>query len=94
MIPVSALILRASVRPGSLTISGTLIAAYVALILWMKGFQLMAEKAAASIAAVLNQTSTFFTLGLAALFLGERLTPTKLAGATLAFGGVWWIATN
>ena len=86
--------LRQKDLPWKPLLSGTLIAAFVALVLWMKGFQLMAEKASASIAAVLNQTSTFFTLGLAALFLGERLTPTKLAGAALAFGGVWWIATN
>jgi drug/metabolite transporter (DMT)-like permease len=75
-------------------LSGTLIAAFVALILWMKGFQLMAQKNSASIAAVLNQTSTFFTLALAAIFLRERLTTIKLAGAALAFGGVWMIAAN
>ena len=80
--------------PWKTLLSGTLVAAFVALIVWMKGFQLMAEKEAASLAAVLNQTSTFFTLGLAALFLKERLTPSKLAGAALAFGGVWWIATH
>ena len=80
--------------PWKNLLSGTLVAAFVALIVWMKGFQLMAEKESASLAAVLNQTSTFFTLGLAALFLKERLTTPKLAGAALAFGGVWWIATH
>ena len=80
--------------PWKPLLGGTLFAAFVALVLWMKGFQLMAEKSSASIAAVLNQTSTFFTLGLAALFLRERLTMGKIAGATLAFGGVWWIATH
>ena len=80
--------------PWKPLLGGTLIAAFVALVLWMKGFQLMAEKSSASIAAVLNQTSTFFTLGLAALFLGERLTMAKTAGAILAFAGVWWIAAN
>jgi len=80
--------------PWKILLSGTWVAAFVALILWMKGFQLMAQKNSASIAAVLNQTSTFFTLGLAALFLRERLTTIKLAGAALAFGGVWMIATN
>ena len=80
--------------PWKTLLSGTLIAAFVALILWMKGFQLMAQKNSASIAAVLNQTSTFFTLALAAIFLRERLTTIKLAGAALAFGGVWMIAAN
>jgi drug/metabolite transporter (DMT)-like permease len=80
--------------PWKTLLSGTLVAAFVALIVWMKGFQLMAEKEAASIAAILNQTSTFFTIGLAAIFLRERLTPAKLTGAAIAFGGVWWIATH
>ena len=80
--------------PWKTMLGGTWVAAFVALILWMKGFLLMAEKNSASIAAVLNQTSTFFTLGFAAIFLRERLTTPKLAGAALAFGGVWWIATH
>jgi drug/metabolite transporter (DMT)-like permease len=78
--------------PWKTLLSGTMIAAFAALILWMKGFQLLADKP--SIAAVLNQTSTFVTLGLAALFLRERLTLGKLVGAALAFGGVCWIAVN
>ena len=39
-------------------------------------------------AGVLNQTSTLFTVGLAAIFLKERLTIAKCLGTLAAFGGV------
>ncbi len=63
---------------------GVCIPAFFAMCLWILGYRLIE----ASVASILNQTSTFFILALAALFLGERLTPPKLLGSLLAFSGI------
>lgn len=63
---------------------GVCIPAFFAMCLWILGYRLIN----ASVASILNQTSTFFILALAALFLGERLTPPKLLGALFAFSGI------
>jgi drug/metabolite transporter (DMT)-like permease len=52
--------------------------------LWIQGYRLLD----ASVASILNQTSTFFILGLAYWFLGEKLNFAKVLGALVAFGGV------
>ncbi len=63
---------------------GVCLPAFFAMCLWILGYRLID----ASTASILNQTSTFFILALAALFLGERLTAPKLLGALLAFAGI------
>ena len=63
---------------------GICLPAFFAMCLWVQGYRLID----ASLASILNQTSTFFILGLAAIFLEERLTSAKIMGTLLAFGGV------
>lgn len=57
---------------------------YLTLILWVGGFKYQK----ATIVAVLNQTSTLFTLLASIVFLKEQLTPLKLLVACLAISGV------
>ena len=59
-------------------------AGYFQMILLLGGMKF----AQASIAAVLNQTATIFTIVLAALILHEPLTRIRIAAATLAMAGV------
>ena len=54
------------------------------MFIWLAGY----KYTEASIAGVLNQTSTLFTVLLAAVFLKEPLNLWKAVGAVLAFGGV------
>jgi drug/metabolite transporter (DMT)-like permease len=56
---------------------------FISMQLWVAGFKF----AKASIAAVLNQTSTLFIVILAAVFLREKLTPMKIAAVVLGFIG-------
>jgi drug/metabolite transporter (DMT)-like permease len=56
---------------------------FLSMQLWVAGF----KYAKASIAAILNQTSTLFIVILAAIFLRERLTPMKVAAVVLGFIG-------
>src|SRR5215467_8308211 len=67
-----------------LTLFGAAGAGYFQMILWLGGMKF----AQASIAAVLNQTATIFTIVLAALILHEPLTRIRIAAATLAMAGV------
>lgn len=60
---------------------------YVSMVLWVAGFKY--NKAA--IAAVLNQTTTLFTVLFAALFLGEVLTRRKLLATLIAITGVFLV---
>jgi len=48
--------------------------------------------ATAGIASVVLQVQVFFTLMLAALFLGEKPTAWQIAGAVVAFGGIGYVA--
>ncbi len=57
--------------------------AYVSLLLWLGGF----KWADPSIASVLNQMSTVFTVVLARIFLGEALSWRRVGGGLLAVGG-------
>jgi len=68
----------------ALIFAACFLSTYIAMILWVAGYKYND----ATIAAVLNQMSTFFTVILAALVLKERLTPAKVAGTVLAVGGV------
>lgn len=56
---------------------------YFSLMLWIAGF----KYASASVAAILNQTSTIFIVVLAAIFLGERMSWSQTAAVVLTFVG-------
>jgi drug/metabolite transporter (DMT)-like permease len=75
-------------RSEWLTLFGSATVAYFQMILWLGGM----KYAQASIAAVLNQTSTIFTIVLAALILREPLTRVRIAAAMVAVAGVVLIA--
>lgn len=57
---------------------------YLAMMVWLAGF----KYTSASVSSILNQTSVFFILIFAALFLNEKLTVKKGVGAILGFIGV------
>jgi drug/metabolite transporter (DMT)-like permease len=62
---------------------GSILGTYVAMLLWLGGF----KWTSASIASVLNQTASVFTLLFAWLFLSEPLTPRRLVGCLAALAG-------
>jgi drug/metabolite transporter (DMT)-like permease len=62
---------------------------YVAMLLWLGGIKYTSM----STASTLNQLATVFTLVLAWLVLGERLTPRKLIGGFASLGGALIILT-
>ena len=76
--------------PWKVMIIGAFIGSYLALFAWIVGF----KYTSVSVASILNQTSVFFTLILAAIFLKERLSSLKIAGAVLGFLGVTLIILN
>ena len=61
----------------------SILGSYVAMLLWLGGF----KWADASVAAVLNQMATVFTIIFARIFLAEPLTPRRIVGAMAAVGG-------
>lgn len=65
-------------------ITASVLGAYLAMLLWLAGF----KYTSASIASVLNETSSIFIVLMAALFLKEPLTVRKILGVGLAFSGV------
>lgn len=65
-------------------IPGTVFGSYLALLLWIAGM----KYTAVGKAAILNQTSTVYTLVLASLLLGERFTRRTALAAGLALAGV------
>jgi drug/metabolite transporter (DMT)-like permease len=74
-------------RPSSawrVMVPGTLLGSFLALILWIAGM----KYTLASIAAILGQSSTIFTLIFSVIFLHERFTARKALAAALAIAGV------
>lgn len=68
----------------TLVISAFITSSYFAVILWIAGYKYLQ----ASVAAVLNQTSTIFTVILAVVILKEQLTVKKVLATLLATAGV------
>ncbi|MBI3073855.1 MAG: DMT family transporter [Deltaproteobacteria bacterium] len=90
--PANRRLLIAAWRPSRAwryTVPGAIIGAYVAMLLWVAGFKLTS----AGTAGVLNQTSSIFTMILAAIFLRERVTVRKAAGIVAAFAGAVVVVT-
>jgi drug/metabolite transporter (DMT)-like permease len=71
-------------------VPAAVLGAYVSMLLWLGGY----KWADASLSAVLNQSATVYMLGLAALFLGERLRPVQVGGALVAAVGAAWIVAT
>jgi drug/metabolite transporter (DMT)-like permease len=65
------------------TISGSVIGAYLAMIIWLAGM----KYTQVSIASALNQTSTIFIFIFAGMFLKEPIDLKRTIGISLAFAG-------
>lgn len=73
------------VKTWAWTIPGAILGPYAATLLWFLGF----KYTLAGRAAIFNQTSSFFIIILAAIFLKERITGLRLFAVLLAIlGGV------
>ena len=83
-----ALLQKAPVLPSGVAWRELLALAITATTLTYGAMFLSPGRTGAGIASVLGNTQALFTLGLAVIFLGERLTPGKLAGLFLGFAGV------
>ncbi len=73
-------------RPGPVwwsLVPGAFVGTYLSLLLWLGGY----KWADASVAAVLNQMATVYMLGLAAVFLKERVGARQIVGALVAAAG-------
>jgi len=76
-----------SLRPSASwrwMVPGTIAGSYLSLLMWIGSM----KYAKVGVSAILTQSSTLFILLFAVLFLGERLTPRKIASAVLAISGV------
>ena len=73
-----------------LVIASFVTSSYLAISLWIAGYKYLE----ATIAAILNQTSTIFTVILAVMVLGERLSQRKVWATILATAGVIIISTH
>ena len=83
--PERLIILRSIATPGHriYTFAGAFLGGYLSMIIWLAGM----KYTQASISAALNQTSNIFIFILAALFLGERITPVRLFAIILGITG-------
>lgn len=66
-----------------LAVPGAFLGSYLAMIAWIGGFKFTL----ASVAAILNQTTTVFIFLLAALFLGEPLSGRRTLAVAMAMAG-------
>ncbi|MEL6543424.1 MAG: DMT family transporter [Myxococcota bacterium] len=64
-------------------IPGAFFGTYIALFSWIGGY----KYTTATVASLLNQTSTLFIVAAATLFLGETLTRRRASAVALALGG-------
>lgn len=74
-------------RPGPAwrrMVPATILGSYLSLMFWIGGM----KYTMASIAAILNQSSTIFILILSVILLKEPMTPRKIAATALALAGV------
>jgi drug/metabolite transporter (DMT)-like permease len=71
-------------RTWAYSIPASILGAYCSYVLWIAGF----KYAAASIVAILNQTSTIFALVLATLVLKEAFTVRKVVALAMALAGI------
>lgn len=83
----------AALRPSATwrtLLPASVLGSYVSLLLWLGGF----KWGDASVAAVLNQTSSVFMLLLARFALGERLGRRRAVGAAAALAGAAVVLTS
>jgi len=71
-------------RTWKFTLTGTLLGSFFALLFWIAGM----KYTEASIAAILNQTTTIYVLIFATLFLKEQFTRRKIWASLLALSGI------
>lgn len=71
-------------HPWIAIVVAAFVGTYLAMILWLAGF----KYADASVASVLNETSSVFIVLLAWVFLKEKLQKRKLLGVVMTFSGV------
>lgn len=63
---------------------GAFVGQYLSMLFWLGGY----KYTSASVAAILNESTSIFIVLLAAIFLGEALTRRKLLGVALTISGV------
>ena len=83
--------MRSVFRPSAVwrfAVPGSVLGAYVSLLFWVAGFKYIK----ASVAAILNQTSTIFAIILATLILKEEFNGRKFLAIALAMIGVVLVA--
>lgn len=88
---------RKNVIPRFLSVSGkkyillaSFCGTYLSMVLWVAGFKYNQ----AAIAAILNQTSTVFTVVLAAYYLDEKLTKKRVLAVITSMAGVFVLTMN
>ena len=88
--PRRRLIFRALAVPANWRsmVPGTFLGAYIALVAWMAGM----KYTLASVAAPLNQLNSIFIFILAAIFLKEKVTKSKMAAVALATLGAFLVS--
>lgn len=74
---------RAQIR-WPVVLIGALVGQYLSMLLWLGGY----KYTSASVAAILNETTSIFIVIFAAVFLHEALTRRKVLGVALTIAGV------
>jgi drug/metabolite transporter (DMT)-like permease len=77
-------------RSWKFILPASVLGAYLSLLLWIGGF----KYTKASVAGILNQTSSIFALILATLILKEAFTKKKFAAVVLALAGIVLVFWN